>query len=367
MAEEIFLDYITSSAATKNALVAAMPFYEQNDSFSYPDIKAAATKVKDLFGVTDEETCLFTSSGAEAVSIAITSAFYDKALHAGKNHFVTSAVSESAPILTVSSLEDEGCYLKVAPCQKLGFMTSSDIIESISPRTALISLPWASALTGVIQPLEDIFEVCRERGIWLHVDATHVAGKLDINFHDLPIDILTFSGHGIHAPIGTGAIFAKKHIPLRPITFANPCNVPMIVALGEAAFLAKEGQGLYCTEVARLRMLFEEKICEAYPEAKVLFSDVERAPHISCIAFAGIHQNLLAFTLKRKGISLSIGGGQFLPIENILEASGIDPELARCAVTFSLSKDTQEHELERAAAIIGETVKRLRRISRGVV
>lgn len=358
-------------------MLACMPFYEE--SFASPfspyragqelflPIETAQKKIFELFGAQAEDQFVFTSSGAEACSIAVHSAFQALTKLGGKNHFVARSIDEAPTVLAISNLEDEGCYLKLAPTAKRGFVTKDALIEAISPRTALVSVSWACGLTGVIQPLEELAEVCRERAIWLHVDATHVVGKLNILFSDLPIDILTFSGHGLHAPVGTGGLFAKKHIPLRPLVFGNPVNVPMLVALGESAHLALETQSLYCTEVARLRDLFEENIRKIYPEACVLLSDEERVPHISAIAFPGIHAELLAFGLSRKGVCASMGGAPFQPMEKVLEACSIDPELARSALAFSLSHDTQEHELERASEIIGEAAKRLRRLSKGII
>ncbi len=377
MQERIYLDYITASPVSQNAIRASLPYYEEhfaspNAPYKYAQellmpIEEANTHIYELFGAKSDEQFICTSSGAEAVAIAVHSAYSALTRLGGKNHFVARSIDEAPAILTLSSLEEEGCYLKFASTHKRGFVTKDALIEAISPRTALVSISWACALTGVIQPLEELAEVCKERAIWLHVDATHVAGKLDIAFSDLPIDILTFNGNSLHAPVGTGGLFAKKHIPIKPLTYAAPINVPMLMALGESARLAKETESLYCTEVARVKSQFEERLLSGYPEAKILFQEEERVPHISAIAFTGIHAELLAFALQRKGVYTSIGGLPFQPIEKVLTDCGIDPELARCSLAISLSKDTQEHELERASDIIIEVAKRLRRLSRGII
>lgn len=355
MTEEIYLNYITASAASKNAIASAIPLYEQHEAPT-----PSTEDIAKLFGMSKDDQFVCTSSGAAACSMAIYSAYHSQTKLAGKNHFIARSIDEAPSILAISSLEEDGCFLKLAPTSKRGFVTVDDCIETISPRTALVSLSWACALTGVIQPLEEIAAVCKERSIWLHVDATHVVGKLDIQFSELPVDILTFSGHAIQAPVGTGGLIAKPHVPLRPFAFAAPENAPMLAALNESCRLALEDQSLYCTEVARLRDGFSQNI----PEAVVLFGDEERVPHITTLAFEGIHSELFTYVLKRKGIVASIGGGQFQPIEKVLEASKLDPQLARCAIAFSFSKDTQEHELERASQIISETAKRLKRISK---
>ncbi|MBS0635097.1 MAG: aminotransferase class V-fold PLP-dependent enzyme [Verrucomicrobia bacterium] len=330
MTEEIYLNYASASACSKNALMAAIPLYEQHEA-SYVSIEP----IKTLFGISQGDQFVFTSSGAAACSMAIFSAYHSQTKFAGKNHFIARDIDEAPSILAISSLEEDGCFLKLAPTAKRGFLTLDDFIETVSPRTALLSLSWASGHTGVIQPLDEIAAVCKERGIWLHVDATHVVGKLDIRFSELPIDILTFSGHGLQAPVGTGGLIAKPHIPLKPAVFGAPENSPMLAALAESCRLALEDQSLYCTEVARLRDLFEQSLAEA----SVLYKDEERVPHITAFSFPGIHNELLAYVLRRKGIVASLG-------------------------SFSLSKDTQADELERAAQIINEAVKRMKRLSR---
>ncbi len=377
MSERIYLDHSTASPACRSSLTASLPFYEESfasiaspykagyELFSH--VEDAKKQIYELFGAAADDQFVFCSSGAEACSIAVHSAYHALTKLGGKNHFTARSIDEAPTVLAISNLEEEGCYLKLAPTSKRGFITKDALIEALSPRTALVSVSWACGLTGVIQPLDEIAEVCKERAIWLHVDATHVVGKLNIPFSELPIDILTFSGHGLQAPIGTGGLFAKKHIAVRPNVFGAPLNVPMIVALGQSAHLALETQSLYCTEVARLRDGFEENISRLYPEATVLFADEERVPHISAIAFSGIHAELLAYALNRKGICASMGGTPFQPLDKVLQLCGIDAELARTALAFSISSETQEQELERASEIIGDVTKRLRRLSKEVL
>ena len=339
MSEKIFLDHTAYSHASKNAICAMMPFFERAcrvDKELYSDIDAAHKRIKELFGADGDAQFIFTSSGAEADAIALHSAYHMRTKHEGRNHFV--GTSQFAP--SVINYEDDGVCVKLAELSTNGFVTKEALIEAISPRTAMVSLAWASGRTGVMQPLEEIAQVCQERAIWLHVDATHVVGKLSINFSELPIDILTFSGHAIQAPQGTGGLFAKKMIPLRPCVFDPPFTLPLFIGLGEAAFLAKDTESLYCSEVCRLRDMFERGVVAG----KVVHGDEARVCHISAIHFAGINPELLAFSLARKGLFVD-----WSPHADFL--------------TFSLTKDTQEHELERALLIINETVKRLKKVS----
>jgi len=377
MAERIYLDHISATPVAPQALAASMPFYET--SFAQPtaphqmgqelfsSIKTSQTQLYDFFGASPEAQMVFTSSGAEAIAQVIQTASIELFRKRGKNHFVARAIDDAPSVLALSSLEQEGGFLCLAPCSKRGFVTKEALIDSISARTALISVSSVCALTGVIQPLEEIAEVCKQRAIWLHVDATHTVGKMPLSFSEMPCDFLTVDGQGVHAPVGTGVLFAKKEIPLHPLLMARPFNMAGFVALGYAAELSKDWQSLYCTEVCRLRGLLESGIKELYPEAQVLFEDEERLPNVTAIAFPGIHSELLAYALNRKGVFACMGGGPFQQMERVLTSCGIDPALARTSLSFSLSKDTQEQEIERAIAIIGDVTKRLRKLSKAFV
>lgn len=331
MKESIYLNHSARSIPSKNSLMAAFPYYEEL-FVPYKDIEEAEHAIKAFVGAGAEDQFVFTSSGQEAHELVIQSAYHALTKLGGKNHFVASSFDAA-----VVALEDEGCYLKLAPPSSDGFVIVDAIIDALSPRTAIVSLPWASGSTGVIQPIDEIAKICQERAIWLHLDATHVVGKQDFSFKDLPVDILTFSGHSLGAPLGTGAVFAKPHIQLRPLVHKNPLNLPMLMALKEACRQAEEVKSLYCLEVSRLRLQFEEKLGAA------LYTQSDRVPHIVKLAFKGLHPEFLAFVLAKKGVHV-----------------GWDDE----GITCSMTHETDEASLDRAAQIIADTVKRL---SKGIL
>ena len=386
MTERIYLDNITATRPSKAAVFAMQSFFDEfygsptaphtMGSELAPHVAKSYQKIYTLFSAPDAATFVFTSSGAEAVSQVIYSAYKDVVRTTGKNQFVTSAIEDAATILAVAKLEDEGCSLKMAKIEaKEGTVTLDTISDVISPRTCLISLSWASALTGVVQPVAEIAKLCKERGILLHLDATQVIGKIFIDLEEVGADFITFNGEQMHAPKGTGGLFAKGR-GIYPLISGEeeisrlrggPLNVPLLIALGQAAGEAVLDSNLYCTEVARLRDKLEQQIVEAYPEAIVFFSGKERLPHISCIAFPGCRNEALLYTLSRKGVFASMGGGGFQQIELVLKACGVDHITAQCALTFSLSKNTTEEEIDRACPIIVEAAKRLRRLSKVLV
>lgn len=141
-------------------------------------------------------------------------------------------------------------------------------------------------------------------------------------------------------------------------------NVALLIAFAEASKETKESENYFCTEVARLRDLFERSISAKLQEAVVLFSEEERLPHISCIAFPGIRNEALLFALNKKNLFASMGGGVFQQIEIVLEAAQIAKNISQSALTFSFSQDTSEADIEKAVTIIEEVVKKMKRLSK---
>jgi cysteine desulfurase len=383
MPDRIYLDAITTTRPTEQVIRAGASFYDSlYGSTASPHqmgqelqgpIDMAENRLYELFSLPKSTCFVFTSSGAEATTQVIVSVLRGISRKIGKNHFVVRSIDEAPSILACSHLEEEGCFFKFALCNTHGFCSLQDFEEVISPRTALISVCGASALTGALQPLEELAKLCKTRGILLHVDATHLIGKWPLEEVALLADYITFNGEQFHAPKGTGGLFAKEDAPLFPLIFGEeelvrfrggPLNVAALISLGQAAYEAQILRDLYGSEVARLRGLFEEIVLQGYPEAVVLFSEQTRLPHCSCIVFPGIESELLAFALNRKGIYACIGGGALQKISKVVGASYTDPLFAQCGISFSLTKETQEDEIERASKVIIETAKRLRKLSR---
>lgn len=379
----IYLDNSTATKPSRQAIQAMIPYYEEEyGSLSQPhqfgqglvmDVERQMAGLYALFDTTEKSSFVFTSSGSEAISQVVASLFHYVTKGEGKNHYIARAIDEAASIMALSALSDDACMLTLVPTSKQGYVTREAFIEACTPRTALFSCSWASALTGVIQPIEEIAAICKERKILFHLDATHVIGKLAVSFDSLPCDFLTFNGEQFHAPRGTGGLFAKPEIPLISLIHGEEeqkfyrgasFNVPLFAALSQAALEARDSQMIYCTEVARLRDKLEMGVLAQYPEAKLLFQDQERLPHVSCISFYGIKSELLAFALSRRGVFASMGGGPFQHIEKIVEACHVPKPDSQCALSFSLSKETTEEEIERAIFLICDTAKRLRRASK---
>lgn len=338
----------------------------------FPAIKESYQSLYALLGAKEVDDVIFTSSGEEAVNQVFTSAYFDITLPTGKNQFLCANEDEAPALMCISRLEQQGCVGKMVSANREGKVTAQEIADSITPRTALVSISWANGLTGVVNPVNEISALCQQRGIKLHLDATHILGKLFFNPEEVNADFITFSGDRFHAPKGTGGLYIKAGVRCSSLILggmeqgglrAGHLNVPLLAALGTAAKEALETRDLMCTEIARLRHKLEQGIKEKISEAVLFFQDQERLPHITVIAFPGIPNEAMLYALNRQNLFASIGGGSFQQIGLILNASGIDPVLSHTALSFSLSRETTEEEIDRAITIIADVAKRLRKTS----
>jgi cysteine desulfurase len=382
MARGIYLDNSMAAQPSDHALSRMMPFLKEKWSHPssphqkgqelFPALEESYKAIYQMLGAKEKDHFVFTSSGAEAINHVILSAYTDITLQSGRNQYISSNSEEAPALMSIGRLEQYGCVGKMVGVDRQGRVTAEAIAEVLTPRTALISLGWANGMTGVIQPILEISQLCQEKGIALHLDATHVLGKLFIDLDDLNISFITFNGDPLHAPRGTGGLYIRGGVSCSGFILggleqggkrAGSFNVPGLVALGQAANELSDTRDLLNTEIARLRNKLEEGIQDQVPEAQICFKHAERLPHVTTIMFPGIANESLLYTLNRRGVYASIGGGSFQQIGLLLEAAGIEKTLAHTALSFSLSRLTTEEEIDRAIEIISESAKKLRKAS----
>jgi cysteine desulfurase len=382
MSRELYFDNSLITKPSNEAVAAMMPYFTRNwgspaaphewGNRLLPSIEESLRSIYKMLGAGENDHFVFTSSGAEAVNHAVNAAYTDITLPTGRNQFLTSNVDEAPQIMAMNKLEKLGSVTTLINAGKGGLVTPEAVGDALTPRSAIVSLSWACGLTGVIHPAQDIAEVCKERGVLLHLDASHVLGKLYFEPEDVGADIITFEGSLLHAPQGTGGLWWKDGLSLSPFITggteqaskrAGPMNPAGLASLAKASEQLIDARDLICMEGARLRTQLEDKIKTGYPEAVVFCADCERLPHIAAIGFPGISNEALLFSLSRQNVFASIGGGNFQQIGLILEAGGVDKSLAHTAVSFSLSRETTDEDIEKAAEIIVDSAKKLRKTS----
>ncbi len=378
----IYLDNNTVTRPSLKAVEAMLPFLKEKwgvptsphavGQSLLPELRRCYEAIYALLGASVEDGFVFTSSGAEAINHVFTSVQRDVTQESGKNHFLTAATDEAPSILAAGRLEQTGCVSKMVAVNGEGVVTVDAVADALTPRTALLSLSWANGLTGVVQPVAEIAELCRDRGVLLHLDASYILGKLFFELEDIMPDFVTFRGEVLHAPQGCGGLyFPKKH---RPTAFvvggadqaglrAGAMNVAGLAALAVAAREATASLNLMCTEVARLRDKFENRLKERVGDINVFFGDSERLPNTTALAFRGVTSDALLYALSQRGVYASFGGGSFQQLRLVLECSGVDSERAQSALSFSLSRETTDNDIDEAVNIISDVVDGLRSLS----
>ncbi len=269
---------------------------------------------------------LMCADRAEATATVLMGHFIDQLADSGKTHVLTSNVEDAPALLALERLEPLGCFAKKVSVSGQGFVSADDVKKYITPRTGLVSLSWANALTGVVQPIASIAKVCQEAGVPLHVDATHAAGRMQVSMQD--VDFLTWEG----------MVFSKER--LQPIVAGRACDPQQILDAEKRAERLIDNLDHVAIESARIRDAFEMRV-----KGDVLFADAERLPGISCVSFGKMTSELLAFHLKHKGFDVSFGGGVFQNIEHIVRAAGCDARAAKSALTFCFTPESDHKAL----------------------
>ncbi|MCE2983749.1 MAG: cysteine desulfurase [Parachlamydia sp.] len=382
----IYLDNSSTSRPSDYAVSQMFPFLtdrwgipsapHQKGQELIPALKEYYRQLYTLLGAKEGDQVIMTSSGAEAVNQAVMSAYRDVTLPTGKNQFLTSNADEAPSLMAMARMEPLGCVAKLLPVNAQGIVTVDALADAISPRTAMVSLSWANGLTGVIQPVAEIAELCRQRGIRLHLDATHILGKLFFELDEIQPDSISFNGDQLHAPKGTGALYIRQGVKFSPLIWggtdqaglrAGGVNVAALAGLATAAKEALDARDLLCTEVARLRHKLESGIVKACPKVRILFKEQERVPHCTTLLFPGISNEALLFALNRKGVCASVGGGQFQQLGLLLIACGLEENLAYSALSFSLSRYTTEEEIDRAIELTADCAAGLEKVSKAFI
>ncbi len=374
----VYLDHHTATRPFPSSIEAMLPFFKEHWGTQtaphqmgqdlFPALNKAMDLILESLGGSSEDRFYFFHSGIDAIAHLYLTHYFDSIRNTGKNHILTTNIEEAASLMSLKRLEEMGCHGKILPVNAQGQLTKATLEDAIGVRTSLLSISWANGLTGVIHPLADIAEVCRTKGICLHVDASYVTGKLHFRFEDLGVDFMTFDGSILHSPKGTAGLIVKGKTPLSPpLSLMMGVSLPGMAALSEAL---SEGSQLFdhvCLETARLRDKFERGIKEGVPEAEIFFQHVERLPNCTAIAFPGVISDALLFLLNRKGVYATIGGGHCQKLSHVLVASGVDELLAQCALSFSLSFETKEEEIDYAIRTIVESVQKLKGLSQKFV
>lgn len=335
-------------------------------------IKQARQRVADLINA-DPEEIVFTSCGTESDNAAINAAI--KAFPE-KKHLITSAVEHPAIKNLFSYLEKtQGYTVTFVPVDKQGRLNTKLLYESMSENTAIISLMWANNETGVIFPIEQVVQRANERGILFHTDAVQATGKIDIDVKKVGVDMLSFSGHKIHAPKGIGVLYVKKGFKFTPYLIGGHQeggrrggteNSAFIIGLGKACEIAKQNLGIMNTQVRELRDYLQSQLLEKIPSTSVNGVQDDRLPNTLSIGFDAVEGESILLLLDRDSICASSGSactsGSLDP-SHVLMAMEVPFKSAHGTIRFSLSHYNTKDEMDLIVKNMVPTIEKLRAMS----
>jgi len=332
-------------------------------------VERARESVAALVGSRPSEI-VFTSGGTEGDNLALFG------LARPGDHVITSTVEHHAVLNSAKRLEATGCEVTYVPVDGRGQVDPDDVRRALRPNTRLMTVMYANNETGVIQPVEEIGKIAAEADVYFHTDGVQAAGKIPIDVNRIGCDLLSISGHKMHAPQGIGAIYVRKGTILQPLLYggshersrrAGTENVPGIVALGKAADLAKKGfDDGSVAKIAAMRDHLERTILDSVEATGLNGEGAPRVPNTANIYFDFIEGEALVIALDLKGLAVSTGAacssGAIEP-SHVLTAMGLPPDRARASLRFSLGKQNTAEEADFALNLVPATVARLRELS----
>jgi cysteine desulfurase len=373
----IYLDANATTPLLPEVLEAMRPFLveqfgnassvHQEGQQARSAVEQARARVARMMGCRPSEV-VFTSGGTESDNLAV----FGSARNG--DHVICSSVEHHAVLHAVERLGERGVAVEFLPVDGQGVVSVEDVRRALRPNTRLVSVMMANNETGVLQPVAEIGRITREAGVRFHVDAVQAAGKVAIEVEAIGCDLLSISGHKMHGPQGTGALFVHRGTRLEPL-FAGGAherqrragteNVAGIVGLGEAAERAMEGlRGGAGERMGALRDRLEMGLLEFAGGVNGGLAD--RVPNTSNLWFDSLDGEALVIGLDLKGLAVSSGAacssGASEP-SHVLQAMGLPAERTGGSLRFSLHRQTSAEEIDRTIELVSMQVAKLRELS----
>ncbi|MAN87365.1 MAG: IscS subfamily cysteine desulfurase [Algoriphagus sp.] len=375
----IYLDYNATTPCTEEVMESMLPFFSihfgNTASKSHPfgwvaenAVEEAREKIAQLIGAKSKEI-IFTSGATEALNLAIKGTF--EAFLPGKQHFITCQTEHKAVLVCFEEIEKRGGEVTYLPVDEMGKISIDQLVKAILPTTKAICLMWANNETGIIHPIEEIANLCEDRNLILITDAVQAAGKIPVSTSG--IHLMAISSHKLYGPKGIGALYVRHNHELpKPLAQihggghekgirSGTLNVPGIVGFGRAAELRMEEMNEEANRLQKLRDRLQEGLLKI-SGTQLNGSQDNRLPHVCNIAFSGVEGEEL---LKRVNQKVAVSSGSACTSispkpSHVLKAMGLDPDLGRASIRFSLGRKTSEDEILQTIDWVEKVVKELR-------
>lgn len=379
----IYLDYQATTPMDSRVLEAMLPYFgtkfgnphSRSHSFGWEAeeaVEIAREKVAKLIGANPKEI-IFTSGATESNNLAIKgiAKFYGSK----KNHIIT-AVSEHKCVLDACRhLEDEAFQVTYLPVQNNGLIDLEALRNAITDKTMLVSVMAVNNETGVIQPIKEIGQICRERGVFFHSDIAQGFGKIPIDVNECNIDLASISSHKIYGPKGIGALYVRKRPRVRLVPILNgggqergmrsgTLPTPLIVGLGSASEIALAEMKKDSQHVEELFNRFYDRITKEIPEVYLNGDKDHRYKGNLNLSFAYVEGESMILAIKDLAVSSgSACTSSSLEPSYVLRAMGVDEELAHTSIRFGIGRFTTIEEIDYAVELIISKIKKLRELS----
>jgi cysteine desulfurase len=382
----IYLDHSATTPVDPRVFEAMRPYFTEvfgnaaSSGHSFGQAAAAAVararnQVAALLNVEPDERLgareiVWTSGATESNNLAIkgaADAYRDKG-----RHIVTQVTEHKSVIDTCKRLQGQGCEITWLTPDRGGRVSPEQVAEAIRPDTVLVSIMWANNEVGTVQPIRDIGQVCRERGVVFHTDATQAIGKVPIDVHADFVDLLSFTGHKFYGPKGCGGLFVRRKEPrvrLTPLLDggghergfrSGTLNVPGIAGVGAACEVALAELAAEPARLSALRDRLQSGI-QQVGGVTTNGDEAHRLPHLANLSFAAVNGEGLLAALGDVAVSSgSACSSASLEASYVLRALGVSNELARNSVRFSLGRWTTAEQIDYVVATVAAAVTRLR-------
>jgi len=375
--EYIYLDYNATTPLHDEVLDAMLPYLKE--SFGNPSsghwygrqnkqaVERAREQVAALIGASPEEIVI-TGGGSESNNYALKGVMYANR-HKG-NHLLTTVIEHPAIIKPCGYLQDRGCEISYAPCDRYAVVHPGSIAGAVKDSTVLVSVMYANNEVGTVQPIGEIGEITGARGVYFHSDASQAVGKIPVNVKEAKVDLLTVCAHKFYGPKGVGALYIKKGTVIEQLIHgsgheagrrAGTENVAGIVGMGKAAEIAGASMQYNIERLTKLRDYFYARL-QAEIGGLVLNGHPEkRLPNTLHVSFAGISgAELLARAPEICATTGAACADRSTELSGLLKAMGVREDIGFGSVRFSLGLKTTKEEIDRAVQLLKHGVEHLR-------
>lgn len=380
--QTIYLDHSATTKVHPLVVSAMAPYWESdfgNPSSLHHKGRAAREAVENArFSIAkhlgaDAKEIIFTGGGTESDNLALFGAAL--ASQSKGNHIITSQIEHHAVLNSAAQLAKQGFDVTYLPVDKHGLVDPADLKKAIRDSTILISIMHANNEIGVIQPIEELADVARAKGIVFHTDAVQSIGKVRIDLGKLPVVLLSLSGHKIYGPKGVGALYIRKGAKIIPLQYgghheskrrAGTENVPGIVGLAKAMELLHSDLDNHSGRMAQLRDRLQESLLARIPDIQINGSQTRRLPNMLNVTFKYVEGEGIILNLDTYGICVSSGSActsESLEASHVLTAMGVPAEFAHGSVRFSLGIENTQQEIDFTVDYLDKIVRRLREMS----